>query len=287
MPRDLLPLIRETLGDLYQVDREIGRGGAARVYRAMDREGRVVALKVLHPELQVGTMADRFLREIRLVSRLEHRLITPVLDAGHRDWLVYYVMPLIDGPTLRTALSRVRMLNFDDALRVGCDLLEALAHAHAAHIMHRDVKPENIIIGPEGAVLVDYGVARAVEAAASDRVTATGMSVGSAGYMSPEQAMAEPDIDYRTDLYAVGCVLFECLAGRPPFSHVQAHMVLSRQLSEDAPDVRTFRPDTPPALAGAIARALHRDRASRWQTAEAMREGLTSEAALPGGLRSG
>ncbi|HEU5049502.1 MAG TPA: serine/threonine-protein kinase [Gemmatimonadales bacterium] len=274
MARDLLPVIRETLADLFQVEREIARGGAARVYRAQDREGRLVALKVLHPELQVSAMAERFLREIRVASSLDHPLIAPVLDWGQRDWLVYYTMPLIAGPTLRTCFSRSRQLSVADTCRVGKDVLDALGHAHQARIMHRDVKPENIIISDHGAVLVDFGVARAVEVAAGDRVTAAGMTVGTAGYMSPEQASGAADLDYRTDLYAVGCVLFESLAGRPPFAHRNQSVVLQMQLSGEAPDVRTFRADTPEPLAQAITRALQRRAEDRWRTAVEMRSSL-------------
>jgi serine/threonine protein kinase len=274
MARDLLPLVRDKLQGSYAVEREIGHGGAARVYLARNAAGEAVALKVLHPELQLSKMADRFLREIRLVSSVAHPLIAPVLDSGQHDWLVYYVMPLIDGPTLRACINRETHLSVADTAHVGENLLDALGHAHAHHIVHRDVKPENIIISARGAVLVDFGVARAIEVLASDRVTATGMTVGTAGYMSPEQAAAAPDLDYRSDIYAVGAVLFECLAGRPPYSHRNQHVVLQMQLTQPAPDVRTFRPDTPVPLAEAIGRALQKDRAVRWQTAQAMRAAL-------------
>jgi len=280
MARDLLPLVRAALAGTYSVEREIGHGGAARVYLARNAAGEPVALKVLHPELQVSTMAERFLREIRLVSSIQHPLIAPVLDWGSKDWLVYYVMPLIEGVTLRVHLTRARQLSVADAVHVASDLLTALEHAHGHHIVHRDVKPENIIISPRGAVLVDFGVARAIEAVAGDRVTATGMTVGTAGYMSPEQATAAPSLDYRSDLYSVGCVLFETLAGRPPFSHRVQSVVVQMQLSTDAPDVRTFRSDTPPALAAVVARALKRDQNERWQSAAAMRDALMETAAV-------
>ena len=274
MARDLLPLVRDALADRYAVEREIGRGGAARVYLAHNQAGDAVALKVLHPELQLSAMADRFLREIRLASSVAHPLIAPVLDSGKQDWLVYYVMPLIEGPTLRACINREMHLTVADTARVGADLLDALGHAHAHGIVHRDVKPENVIISGKGAVLVDFGVARAIEALAADRVTATGMTVGTAGYMSPEQAAAAPDLDTRSDIYAVGAVLFECLAGRPPYAHRNQHIVLQMQLAQPAPDVRTFRADTPPALAGAIARALEKERERRWQTAAEMHAAL-------------
>ncbi len=274
MARDLLPLVREALADKYAVEREIGRGGAARVYLAKDPAGEPVALKVLHPELQLSAMADRFLREIRLASSVAHPLIAPVLDSGRKDWLVYYVMPLIEGPTLRACINREMHLTVEDTIRVGRDLLDALGHAHASGIVHRDVKPENVIISAKGAVLVDFGVARAIEALAADRVTATGMTVGTAGYMSPEQAAAAPDLDTRSDIYAVGAVLFECLAGRPPYAHRNQHIVLQMQLASPAPDVRTFRADTPEPLASAIGRALEKDRELRWRTAGEMRAAL-------------
>ena len=271
MARDLLPLVREVLADTYTVEREIGRGGAARVFLARNSAGESVALKVLHPELQMSLMADRFLREIRLASSVAHPLIAPVLDSGQRDWLVYYVMPMVEGPTLRHCINRETHLSIADTIRVGEDLLDALGHAHEHHIVHRDVKPENIIISAQGAVLVDFGVARAIEVVGGDRVTATGMTVGTAGYMSPEQAAAAPDLDYRSDIYAVGAVMFECLAGRPPYSHRNQHIVLQMQMNQPAPDVRTFRGDVPPALAEAISRALERQREKRWQTAHDMR----------------
>ena len=274
MARDLLPLVRDALADKYAVEREIGRGGAARVYLAKNQAGDAVALKVLHPELQLSAMADRFLREIRLASSVAHPLIAPVLDSGKQDWLVYYVMPMIEGPTLRACINREMHLTVADTARVGADLLDALGHAHAHGIVHRDVKPENVIISAKGAVLVDFGVARAIEALAHDRVPATGMTVGTAGYMSPEQAAADPDLDTRSDIYAVGAVLFECLAGRPPYAHRNQHIVLQMQLASAAPDVRTFRADTPAPLATAIGRALEKDRDLRWRTAGEMREAL-------------
>jgi serine/threonine protein kinase len=272
--RDLLPLIQRTLGDRYTVVREIGRGGAARVFLASDSAGRAVALKILHPELQVSVTADRFLREINLVSRIDHPLIAPILDSGETEFLVYYVMPFVEGPTLKSHLDRARRLSIPDTQRTGRDLLAALGYAHERGIMHRDVKPDNIILSPEGAVLVDFGIARAIEAAATDRLTRSGITVGTSGYMSPEQVAAAPTIDHRSDLYSVGCVLFECLAGRAPFVHPHETVVMQMHLSEPPPDVRRFRGDTPAALADAITRALVKEPADRWQTARAMAEAL-------------
>ncbi len=254
--------------------REIGRGGAARVFLAEDASGRSLALKVLHPELQVSVTADRFLREIRLASRIDHPLVARVLDSGEAEWLVYYVMPFIEGPTLRAHLDRVRRLPVADAVRMARDLLGALTAAHQVGIIHRDVKPENIVLSPEGAVLLDFGIARAIEAAGTSQLTRSGIAVGTSSYMSPEQVQAETDIDPRSDLYSMGCVLFESLAGRPPFCHPNEVVVLQMHLNEAAPDVRTFREDTPPALAEAVARALKKNRVERWESADAMASAL-------------
>ena len=273
MARDLLPLVQRVLGDKYTIERQIGRGGAARVYLARDRAGQKLALKVLHPELKVSVMADRFLREIRLVAQLHHPLIVPVIDSGEQDWLVYFVMPFVEGLTLRDTLDRDRTLSIEATRRLGAELLDALACSHEADIVHRDVKPANIVLSDAGAVLLDFGIARAVAASGRDLLTQSGMTVGTSAYMSPEQVTAEADLDQRSDLYAVGCVLFECLAGRPPFTGPNENVVLQLHMHEP-PDVRQYRPETPPALANAIARALRKSRPERWQTARDMRAAL-------------
>jgi serine/threonine-protein kinase len=256
------------------VHREIGRGGAARVFLADDPAGRPVALKVLHPELQVSVTADRFLREIRLASRIDHPLVARVLDSGEADWLVYYVMPFIEGPTLRVQLDRARRLPVEDAVRMSRDLLGALAAAHAVGIIHRDVKPENIVLSDAGAVLLDFGIARAIEAAGTTQLTRSGIAVGTSSYMSPEQVQAATDIDHRTDLYSVGCVLFESLAGRPPFQHPNEVVVLQMHLNDPAPDVRAFRQDTPVALAELVTKSLAKNREERWASAALMAAAL-------------
>jgi serine/threonine-protein kinase len=272
--RDLLPLVQNALAGRYTVHREIGRGGAARVFLAEDAAGRSLALKVLHPELQVSVTADRFLREIRLASRIDHPLVARVLDSGEVEWLVYYVMPYIEGPTLRGHLDRVRRLSIPDAVRMARDLLGALGAAHRVGIIHRDVKPENIVLSAEGAVLLDFGIARAIEAAGTSQLTRSGIAVGTSSYMSPEQVQAETNIDARSDLYSVGCVLFESLAGRPPFRHPNEVVVLQMHLTEAAPDVRTFRDDAPAALAEVVGRALKKSRDERWPSAGAMTDAL-------------
>jgi serine/threonine protein kinase len=281
--RDLLPIVQKALGTRYKLHREIGRGGAARVFLAEDAVGTPVALKVLHPELQVSVTADRFLREIKLVSRIEHPLVARVLDSGEADWLVYYVMPFIEGPTLRAHLDGAGRLSVDDTIRLGRDLLGALGAAHRMGIVHRDVKPENVVLSPRGAVLLDFGIARAIEAAGTAQLTRSGIAVGTSHYMSPEQVQAVTDIDHRTDLYSVGCLLFESLAGRPPFRHPNEVVVLQMHLHESPPEVRTLRPEAPEALSTAVGRALLKDREQRWQSAGDMAQALATPAAQVSG----
>ena len=270
----MLPLIQRAFEGRYRVEREIGKGGNARIYLAHDSAGRAVALKVLHPELLVSVAADRFLREIRLSSQLEHPHIARLLDSGELDWIVYYVMTFVEGPTLREHLGRVHRLPLGELVRLAEDLLSALDHAHGHGIVHRDVKPENVVLSSQGAVLLDFGIARAVAASGSDRLTRSGIAVGTSTYMSPEQITALKEIDHRSDIYSLGCVLFEGLAGQPPFQHRNEAVVLQLHLTQPAPDLRTLRPDTPRELAEAIARALAKAPEGRWQTAAAMRESL-------------
>jgi serine/threonine-protein kinase len=259
---------------VYTVDREIGRGGAAIVYLAHDIQGTAVALKVLRPELAASVTAERFLREIKLVRALDHPRIARLIDAGEKDWLVYFVMPYVEGPTLKVVLDDHRRLPPEDVIRIADELLEALAHAHARGIVHRDVKPDNIMLTAAGATLVDFGIARAVAVSANDRVTRSGFTVGTSTYMSPEQIEALPDIDARADLYGLGCVLYECIAGRPPFLSLRESKVLEMHRLADPPSLLDARPETPPGLHRAIMRALEKDRAKRWPDAEAMRAAI-------------
>jgi eukaryotic-like serine/threonine-protein kinase len=222
----MLALVRTAFQGRYDVDREIGKGGNARIYLARDPGGKAVALKVLHPELLVSVAADRFLREIKLASLLDHPHIAKLLDSGERDWIVYFVMTYVEGPTLREHLARVRQMSIAETVRLADDLLDALDHAHRQGIVHRDVKPDNVVLSTEGAVLLDFGIARAVAASGSDRLTRSGIAVGTSTYMSPEQITAVQELDRRSDLYSLGCVLFECLAGQPPFIHRNEAVVL-------------------------------------------------------------
>ncbi|MGN6390913.1 MAG: serine/threonine-protein kinase [Gemmatimonadales bacterium] len=272
----MLTLVREAFAGRYEVEREIGKGGNARIFLARGPDGQAVALKILHPELLVSVAADRFLREIKLASQLNHPHIAHLLDSGERDWLVYYVMTFVEGSTLREVMSQRGRLSVQDVLRIADDLLDALEHAHGQGIIHRDVKPENVVISPNGAVLLDFGIARAVWASGSDRLTRSGIAVGTSTYMSPEQITALQEIDLRSDLYSLACVLFEALAGRPPFEHRNEAVVLQMHLTQPAPDLRALRPDIPAELSAGIGRAMAKAPADRWQTAGAMRDALAA-----------
>jgi eukaryotic-like serine/threonine-protein kinase len=274
----MLALVRQAFTGRYDVEREVGRGGNARIFLATDSEGRRVALKVLHPELLVSVAADRFLREIKLASRLDHPHIARLLDSGECEWLVYYVMSYVEGVTLREHLDTLHRLTVVETLRIAGDLLDALAHAHGHGIIHRDVKPANVVVSGEGAILLDFGIARAVAASGTDQLTRSGIAVGTSTYMSPEQITAASNIDHRCDLYSVGCVLFECLSGQPPFHHRNEAVVLQMHLTQEAPDVRTLRSDTPTELAQGIARALAKAPEDRWASAMIMRDALAAVA---------
>jgi serine/threonine-protein kinase len=274
MQRDLLARVRKLLGDRYTEITAVGRGGNASIFGAQDKSGRQVAIKVLHPELAVSVAADRFLREINYSGALDHPRIVPVVDCGESDYLLWFVMPYVAGDSLRHVLRRDSPLAVPLAARIACEVLEALGYAHDQGLAHRDIKPDNIVCSPAGAVLVDFGIARAITTSGEDRVTRSGFVVGTEEYMSPEQAAADPDIDGRTDLYSLGVVLFEALAGRPPFSSPSAAAVMDMHQHQEPPELRRLRRDVPKGLAAAIERALAKPRAERWPTAAAMRDAL-------------
>lgn len=267
MARDFLAMVQSGLGTRYTVEQEIGRGGGACVFRARDPEGTVVALKVLHPELLVSVAADRFLREIEFARKLDHPNIARLLDAGDQGWLVYYTMTFVDGPSLRQHLDAKGPLAPDQVQRLAADLLSALGYAHARGVIHRDVKPENVVLTRTGAILLDFGIARAVQVSGGNALTRAGTTLGTAAYMSPEQIQGGSGVDQRTDLYATGCLLFEALAGRPPFNHPNLMLVLHHHMTQPVPDLRALRPETPAPLAEAIVKALAKEPADRWPSA--------------------
>jgi serine/threonine protein kinase len=283
MPRrDLIDRVRTALGNRYEIITAVGRGGNASIFGAFDQAGNRVAVKVLHPELAASVAADRFLREIRYAAKLHNPHIAPLLDSGESDYLLWFVMPYVPGESLRRALERERRLDIGFSARIGCEMLQALAHAHAQGLAHRDIKPDNIVLSPQGAVLVDFGISRAIAQSGEDRVTRSGFVVGTEEYMSPEQAAGADEVDGRTDLYSLGIVLFEALAGRPPFSGPSAAAVIDMQQHHEPPDLHGLRREVPPALGAVIARALKKQPAERWQTAEEMLAALQPFAHVAG-----
>ncbi len=258
------------VSDRYTVDRELGRGGMAVVYLARDRKhDRPVAIKVLRPEIVAGEAARRFLLEIRILARLQHPHILALLDSGATDEAPprpFYVMPYVDGETLRQRLIREGPLPVAEALRLVRETGEALHYAHGEGLIHRDVKPENVLLSQGHALVADFGIARAAGVAAGDRLTQTGLSMGTPAYMSPEQAEGEREVDARADQYSLACVLYELLAGQPPFTGLSAMAVLSRQLLDPVPPLTTLRPGVPGSVRRAIERALSKVPADRFAT---------------------
>ncbi|HLG05186.1 MAG TPA: serine/threonine-protein kinase, partial [Gemmatimonadales bacterium] len=241
------PLERRTLGDRYTIERELGRGGMATVYLARDlRHDRDVAVKVLQPELAAVVGAERFLREIRTIAGLHHPNIVPLYDSGETEGLLYYVMPCVTEASLRSRLTRERQLPLDEAIRITREVGEALDFAHSQGIVHRDVKPENIMFKGGHAMLCDFGIARAIDRAAGggEQLTGTGLAIGTPAYMSPEQAIGEP-VDARSDIYALGCVLYEMLGGAPPHAASTPAAVLARRLTETPRPLRADRAGVP------------------------------------------
>jgi eukaryotic-like serine/threonine-protein kinase len=278
---ELPPSLQEGLAGHYTIELELGRGGMATVYLANDlRHDRSVALKVLHPHLAASLGPDRFLREIRLAARLQHPHILTVLDSGEANGHLWFTMPFVEGESLRAKLARERQLPLDEALRIIREAGQGLQYAHEHGVVHRDIKPENLLLTRDGNTLVaDFGIARALEPAASDaRLTETGVVVGTPAYMSPEQAGGDPGLDARTDVYSLSAVLYETLAGAPPFSGSTMQAMLVRRLTEPAPSVRLVRSTVPEAVDGAIRRALAAVPADRFSTMAQFCQALQSAA---------
>jgi tetratricopeptide (TPR) repeat protein/tRNA A-37 threonylcarbamoyl transferase component Bud32 len=279
---DVLDRLKQALTTQYEFEREIGRGGMATVYLARDlKHGRRVAIKVLRPDLGVMLGSDRFLQEIRLTANLQHPHIVPLYDSGEAEGVLYYVMPYVEGESLRERLNREGKLSPRDATRIALDVAAALEYAHRRNIVHRDIKPENILLH-EGAVLVaDFGIARATAAAGGDRLTAVGLAVGTPAYMSPEQAAGTSDADARSDLYSLGCVLYEMLAGRPPFTASSPQQVLSQQVVAQPPPLTESGVHVSGAVTGIVQRALAKDPGDRYQNARDFAEAM-DQAAISG-----
>ena len=270
----VLDRLRAALTDRYELEREVGRGGMAAVYLARDRKHqRVVAVKVLHPEVAATLGPDRFQREILLAARLQHPQILPVYDSGDAAGLLWFTMPFIEGGPLRRWLER-GPLPIPDALRVLGSVARALAYAHRQGVVHRDVKPENVLVSPENIVLADFGIARLRDAAADRFRTTAGLALGTPAYMAPEQAIAHPSADHRVDIYAFGVLAFEVLAGEPPFAGLPLGLLVDAHARRDPDPVVLRRPDVPDWLGSLIARCLHKNPAARWESADALSEAL-------------
>ncbi len=271
----LLDRLQTALAERYTIERELGRGGMATVYLAEDlKHHRRVALKVLRPELSPALGADRFLREIETASRLQHPHILSLHDSGEAAGLLYYAMPYVEGESLRARLAREVQLDATDAVRIAEEVADALACAHAAGVLHRDIKPENILLTGGHAVVADFGIARAIDAVAADRLTETGLALGTPHYMSPEQASGARVLDARSDLYALGCVLYEMLAGEPPFNGPSSQAILARHAVDPVPCLRTVRSTVSPALEAAVGKALAKVPADRFASALEFKEAL-------------
>ncbi|HET9274978.1 MAG TPA: protein kinase, partial [Gemmatimonadales bacterium] len=257
-----------TLGDRYMIDRELGRGGMAVVYLARDRKhDRSVAIKVLRPEVVIGSGAQRFLLEIQILARLQHPNVLALLDSGATEEASprpYYVMPYVEGETLRQRLVREGPLPVAEALRLIREIGEALHYAHGQGLIHRDVKPENVLLSQGHALVADFGIARAVGAAAGAQLTQAGVGLGTPSYMSPEQVEGDRGVDGRADQYSLACVLYELLAGQPPFTGPSAGAVLARQVLDPVPPLTTLRPEVPNSLRRAVERALSKVAADRF-----------------------
>jgi len=265
---DVLPRLQSALAGRYTVERELGHGGMAAVYLAADlKHERKVAIKVLDPELARGIGSERFLREIRISAQLTHPNILPLHDSGEADGFLYYVMPYVEGESLRALLERDRHLGLEETVGIVGQVAAALDHAHQRGVIHRDIKPENILLAGGQVVVADFGIARAVDAAGSERLTESGLAVGTPAYMSPEQATAGSVVDGRADVYSLSCVAYEMLGGEPPFVGTSALAVLARHAVDPVPPLRTLRSTIPRGVERTISRGLAKVPADRFATA--------------------
>ncbi|HUQ14559.1 MAG TPA: protein kinase [Gemmatimonadales bacterium] len=270
--------LQEAMADRYPIERPLGRGGMATVYLARDvKHHRQVAVKVLHPELAAGLGTERFLREIRIEAALQHPHILPLHDSGEADGFLYYVMPYVAGESLRQRLTREGRLSVEDALRLAGDVADALGYAHERGVVHRDIKPENILLSGGHALVADFGIAKAIEVAGDSRLTETGWGMGTPAYMSPEQIVGDA-VDGRSDVYGLGCVLYEMLAGHPPFTAATARAVFARHQLDPPASMLGERPDVPVHVEEALLKALAKQPSDRFTTTGQFLEGLR----LPG-----
>jgi serine/threonine protein kinase len=280
-----LEQVRQAFSGSYAVEREVGQGGMATVYLARDlKHSRQVALKVLRPELASAMGGDRFPREIQIIAQLAHPHILPLHDSGEMGGFLFYVMPFVEGESLRQKLTRDGRMPVRDAVRILREVADALAYAHERGIIHRDIKPDNVMLTGRHAVVTDFGVAKAVSAAGGDTLTTVGLALGTPAYMSPEQAMGEVDLDHRSDIYALGVMAYEMVTGETPFVRTTAQAILSAHVLDAPPDLASKRGDVPPALTQFVQRCLAKQKTERWQSAEELLPILESALTPSGGL---
>src|SRR5688572_1504441 len=263
------------LADRYRIERELGAGGMATVYLAQDiRHDRKVAIKVLKPELAAVLGAERFVVEIKTTAAMSHPHILPLFDSGTADGFLFYVMPYIEGETIREKLNRETQFGVDEGVRIARELADALDYAHRRGVVHRDIKPENILLHDGRAMVMDFGIALALSAAAGGRMTETGLSLGTPHYMSPEQATAEKEITPRSDVYSLASVLYEMLSGQPPHLGGSAQQIIMKIIAEPVDAVTRYRKSVPPNVAAALAQALEKLPADRFDSAKAFADAL-------------
>jgi serine/threonine-protein kinase len=282
---DLLESVSSALADRYAIEREVGRGGMAIVYQARDlRHERQVAVKVLRPEIAVSLGPDRFLREIRIVAGLTHPHILPLHDSGDVDGLLYFVMPYLEGESVRQRIDRERQLPLDDAVQIARAAADALDYAHRHGVVHRDIKPANILLEEGRAFVSDFGIARAVSVAVSERITDPGIALGTPAYLSPEQAAGEAEIDGRSDVYSLGCVLYEMLVGEPPFTGPTPQAVIAKRFALDVAPMSAIRDTIPSAVDRVAQKALARTPVDRYDTAGEFADALEQARTAPAGF---
>jgi serine/threonine protein kinase len=278
-------MLAEALGDRYALERELGRGGMATVYLARDlSEGRPVAIKAMHRGLVTALGTERFHREMGIAASLSHPLIVPLYDSGDAGGVLYYVMPYVEGESLYQRLERERRLSLDDALRITHDVADALGYAHGRGVLHRDVKPENILLAGGRAMLADFGLARAIGAADYRKLTETGIVLGTVYYMSPEQLGGHRDLDQRADIYSLGCILYEMLTGEPPYTG-SLEQVVSRIVRAPIPSAQRLRATVPAVVDQAIGRAIAKSAAERFGTMQEFAAALPNSPTLDGATK--
>ncbi|MEO7684780.1 MAG: serine/threonine-protein kinase, partial [Gemmatimonadaceae bacterium] len=267
MTHDPDSAVLTSIGEHYVVDRVIGRGGMATVYLCRDtRDESLVAVKVLRKELGSAIIVERFLREIAFASELDHPRIPKVLSSGVIGDLPYYAMTYVEGESLKQKIEREKQLPLDEAIKIACQVIEPTAYAHSRGIVHRDIKPDNILIAADGVYVLDFGIARAILESGVDRLTSTGVGVGTPAYMSPEQALGDRNLDSRSDIYSLGCVVYEMIAGLPPFVGPTSQAIISRRFAASPPPLSEVRDSVPEDIEDAVQRALARSPADRWPT---------------------